>query len=180
MTDRDSNELATWESALKRRLPLWGHRNWIVVADSAYPAQSNPGIETITTGVDHMYLLKVTLDALTNCKHVKPNIYLDSEFKFVTEQDAPGITRFRESLVRLLGGRDRTVIPHEQIITKLDDSAQLFRILILKSTMTIPYSSVFLELDCGYWNSQAEGRLREAMTRTRSRDDEQEELTKTF
>jgi hypothetical protein len=161
LTDRDSNELATWESALKRRLPLWGHRNWIVVADSAYPAQSNPGIETITTGVDHMYLLKVTLDALTNCKHVKPNIYLDSEFKFVTEQDAPGITRFRESLVRLLGG------------------AQLFRILILKSTMTIPYSSVFLELDCGYWNSQAEGRLREAMTRTRSRDDEQEELTKT-
>jgi len=31
-------------------LPLFGHRNWIVVADSAYPAHSMPGIETIVSG----------------------------------------------------------------------------------------------------------------------------------
>jgi hypothetical protein len=29
--------------------------------------------------------------------------------------------------------------------------------------MTIPYTSVFFELDCGYWNAEAEVRLRQAM-----------------
>jgi hypothetical protein len=29
--------------------------------------------------------------------------------------------------------------------------------------MTIPYTSVFFELDCGYWNAAAEQRLRKAI-----------------
>jgi len=33
----------------------------------------------------------------------------------------------------------------------------------LKTNMTIPYTSVFFELDCGYWHPGAEERLREAM-----------------
>ena len=39
--------LSGWEQLLEERLPLFGHRNWIVVADAAYPAQCRPGIETI-------------------------------------------------------------------------------------------------------------------------------------
>src|SRR5665213_988847 len=35
-----------WTMVLDERLPLYGHRNWIVIADSAYPLQSAPGIET--------------------------------------------------------------------------------------------------------------------------------------
>ncbi|MDE3198919.1 MAG: hypothetical protein KGN84_21400 [Acidobacteriota bacterium] len=27
----------SWRATLEERLPLYGHRNWIVVADSAYP-----------------------------------------------------------------------------------------------------------------------------------------------
>ena len=38
---------SNWEEVLKDRLQLYGHRNWLVIADSAYPAQSRPGIETI-------------------------------------------------------------------------------------------------------------------------------------
>jgi hypothetical protein len=30
--------------------------------------------------------------------------------------------------------------------------------------MTIPYTSVFFELDCGYWSAAAEQRLRKAMS----------------
>ena len=29
--------------------------------------------------------------------------------------------------------------------------------------MTIPYTSIFFELDCGYWSAEAEQRLREAI-----------------
>jgi hypothetical protein len=45
----------------------------------------------------------------------------------------------------------------------LDRAAGLFRVLIVKTNMTIPYTSVFLELDCAYWNADAEKRLRSAI-----------------
>ena len=32
-----------WQTKLKKELPLLGHRNWIVIADSAYPWQTAPG-----------------------------------------------------------------------------------------------------------------------------------------
>lgn len=165
MIERQSDRMDQWEQTLRRQLPLLGHRNWIVVADSAYPAQANLGIETIATAADHLEVLKATLDAIEKSRHVRPNIYLDAEFKLVTEQDGPGVTRFRQKLVRLIGNRELQVLPHDQIIARLDESAKLFRILILKSTLAIPYTSVFLELDCGYWTPDAEERLRLAMSR---------------
>ena len=33
-----------WRDKLTQNLSVMGHRNWIVVADSAYPAQNRPGI----------------------------------------------------------------------------------------------------------------------------------------
>jgi hypothetical protein len=44
---------AGWKKDLSEQLPLLGHRNWVVVADSAYPLQTAPGIETIYVGGDH-------------------------------------------------------------------------------------------------------------------------------
>jgi L-fucose mutarotase/ribose pyranase (RbsD/FucU family) len=152
-----------WKSELSNLLPLFGHRNWIVVADSAYPAQSKPGIETIAAGEDQMRVVRKVLDAITACNHIRANVYADKELAFVAENDAPGITEYRRQLDAALYGARVNRIPHEQIIQKLDQSAQVFRILIVKSDMTIPYTSVFFELDCGYWNAEAEERLRQAM-----------------
>lgn len=160
-TDPESG--GNWKSTLYKVLPLWGHRNWIVVADSAYPAQSNPGIETIATGADHLDLLNVALSAIDSTKHVRPKICLDRELQLVSEQDARGITNYRRALGHLLAGRESESLPHEQIIAKLDECASLFRTLILKSTLTLPYTSVFLELDCGYWSPEAEQRLRRSV-----------------
>jgi len=36
-------------------------------------------------------------------------------------------------------------------------------VLVLKTRMAIPYTSVFLQLDCQYWSADSEARLREAM-----------------
>lgn len=152
----------SWEQRLEHLLPVFGHRNWIVVADSAYPAQSNPGIETISTGEDHLRLLGKVLDAIAAHQHVRANVYTDAELKHVPENDAPGVTELRAGLDRLIGNNAH-LLEHEQIIAKLDESARLFNILILKSTLTIPYTSVFLELDCGYWNANAEKRLRDSI-----------------
>jgi L-fucose mutarotase/ribose pyranase (RbsD/FucU family) len=154
---------ADWECRLTALLPLFGHRNWIVVADAAYPAQSNAGIETILAGAEQLQVIRTVLDAVAASKHIRANIYLDRELEFVSEKDAAGVASYREQLVALLNGLELLQLPHEQIITRLDQSAQLFRILIIKTELTIPYTSVFFELDCGYWDAQAEERLRLAI-----------------
>jgi len=63
----------------------------------------------------------------------------------------------------VLYGATVSHIPHERIIHELDQCARLFKILVIKTGMTIPYTSVFFELDCGYWNAEAEERVRQAM-----------------
>ena len=154
---------ADWECRLTALLPLFGHRNWIAVADAAYPAQSNGGIETILAGAEHLQVIRTVLDAIAASKHIRANIYLDRELEFVSEIDAKGVASYREQLVALLDGLELHRLPHEQIIARLDQSAQLFRIFIIKTELTIPYTSVFFELDCGYWNAEAEERLRVAI-----------------
>jgi len=159
---------SNWEEVLQHRLRLYGHRNWIVIADSAYPAQSSLGIETIVADEEQTTVLDRALAILRASKHIKPTIYLDEELGFVSEEDAQGVIPYREQLASLLRGYDARSLPHEEIISKLDRAGEMFRVLIVKTDMRIPYTSVFFELDCGYWNAEAETRLRSAM-RSRSR-----------
>jgi hypothetical protein len=157
---------ADWRETLAQRARLYGHRNWIVIADSAYPAQSRDGIETIVTNTDQIEVVRQVLATLGGMKHVTPTVYTDAELPAVAERDAPGITQYRKELTELLGKRPVNVIPHEQVIAKLDKAGETFRVLILKTTLTVPYTSVFLQLDCAYWNADAEKRLRDSMKAT--------------
>lgn len=152
-----------WELEVNRRLSLFGHRNWIVIADAAFPAQSKPEIETIVANTDQIQVVGRILKIIAVCKHIRANIYTDLELGFVEEHDAPGVTEYRQQLRALLNGESSTQLAHVQIIDKLDQCAQVFKILVVKTASMIPYTSVFIELDCGYWNTEAEKRLREAM-----------------
>jgi hypothetical protein len=152
--------LPDWEHTIEERMPLFGHRNWLVVADAAYPAQSRPGIETILSGESQKATLETLLAHLRTCRHVRPIVYVDRELEFVDEKDAPGVGSYLQWLQTTLKGLTVNYTPHEEIIAKLDRAAQMFSILIIKSTMAIPYTSVFIELDCGYWDADSEARLR--------------------
>jgi hypothetical protein len=156
-------ESTSWRRQFNKQLPVMGHRNFIVVADSAYPQQSNPGIETIFTGQGQLETVIEVLAAIEAAPHVRPVVYVDAELASVAEADAPGIGEYRKSLDKALAGMDVQRLGHEDIIRKLDASAELFNVLILKTDMVLPYTSVFIELDCGYWNPQAEQRLRKAL-----------------
>ncbi len=129
---------------------------------AAYPAQSHSAIETVYAGADQIAVLGKVLAALRGSPHVKPIIHADRELSFVAEKDAPGISVYREKLSALVGAEVKYT-PHEEIISVLDRAAGLFRVLIIKTNMTVPYTSVFLELDCAYWNADAEKRLRAAI-----------------
>ncbi len=152
-----------WREQLETQLPVLGHRNWIVVADSAYPAQSAPGIQTIYTGETQIRTVSEVLAAIDRAAHVQPIVYLDAELTDVPEADAPGVTDFLMELDILLGDRTVRRLPHMEIIEKLDESAKLFNVLILKTDLTIPYTSVFINLDCGYWGEEKEKRMRDAV-----------------
>jgi len=153
-----------WKKQLTDQLPLLGHRNWIVIADSAYPWQTAPGIETVYTGAEQLEVVKAVLEALSKTAHVKPIIYTDAEMPFVTEADASGIGAYRKALGELLKKQGNVQsLPHEKIIAKLDEAGKTFHVLLLKTRLAIPYTSVFLQLDCAYWNADAEKRLRDAM-----------------
>jgi hypothetical protein len=165
-SDRGASD---WEHTLRACLPLYGHRNWIVVADSAYPAQSKAGIETVVADADQVDVVRRVVEAIDACRHVRANVYLDTELDFVTEDDAPGITEYQRQLDTALCGASAKHMLHEEIIGKLDRCAQVFRILVLKTSLALPYTSVFFELDCGYWNAEAEKRLREAMVEADSK-----------
>jgi len=160
---------ANWQNNLEAKLPIMGHRNWIVIADSAYPAQSRSGIETIATGADQIEVVKQVLKAVDKSGHIRANVYLDAEMKFVSETDAPGIAAYRNRLSEVLADRSVNVLPHEKLIADLDQAAKTFRVVILKTNLTLPYTSVFLQLDCGYWNAQAEQKMRDAMRQAADR-----------
>jgi L-fucose mutarotase/ribose pyranase (RbsD/FucU family) len=163
MKAADTQVPQSWQQIVAERLPLYGHRNWIVIADSAYPAQSRAGIETVVSGAEQTDVLKQVLSALAASRHIRPIVYTDRELRFVPEQDAPGIGNYRQQLNALLKGMAVQLLPHEEIISKLDQAGQTFRVLIIKTNLTIPYTSVFLQLDCAYWSAEAEQKLRGAM-----------------
>ncbi len=152
-----------WMDTLAGYLPALGHRNWIVVADSAFPLQISPGIETIVTGEDHFTVLAKVLQAVDGAKHIRPKIWLDKELGFVTEDLAPGADEARRRLDEALMGRGAAPVLHEELIAKLDQAGRAFKIVMVKTTLAVPYTSVFLELDCGYWPSENEAKMREKM-----------------
>lgn len=154
-----------WQKLVSERLPEYGHRNWIVVADSAYPAQSKPGIETVVVNADQMTVLRGLMQTLAHAKHVSPIAYTDQELQFLEDKETPGVEVFRQQLNALLANKPHEQLPHEQIIGKLDQTSQTFKVLILKTNSALPYTSVFLQLDCAYWGPDAEKRLRDRIAK---------------
>jgi hypothetical protein len=152
-----------WRRVVAERLPLYGHRNWIVVADSAYPAQSAPGIETIVAEAEQAEVLQHVVARISNSKHVRPLVYTDLELSYLTETDTPGVDSYRELLSGLFPDPKPLLLPHEQIIANLAKTSQNFQVLIIKTRMTIPYTTVFFQLDCAYWTAEAERKLRSQM-----------------
>lgn len=145
------------------RLPALGHRNWIVIADSAYPLQTSPGIETITVKDTQIEAVKQVLAILKKAKHVRPSIFLDAELTYVPDKHSPGISDFRKKLDAALRGQPVQRVPHEEIIAKLDEAGKTFKVLLIKTPHIQPYTSVFIQLECGYWSDAAEKEMRNAM-----------------
>ncbi len=152
-----------WQNRVSQSMPLLGHRNWILIVDSAYPLQSSPGVETIETNASQLDVLRYVLDAINSSIHVRPLLYMDKELPFVSDDDARGASAYRTQVAQILRNYPIESMLHEQVIAQIDETSKQFHVLVLKTTMTIPYSSVFIRLDCKYWSADAEKRMRARM-----------------
>ncbi len=153
-----------WRDALAQQLPLLGHRNWILVVDSAYPDQVGPGIETWETGADMLPALKEVLTQIQGSIHVAPIIYLDAELPYVPDSEAPGVSNYRNQLTSLLGDLEVHHRLHQDLLNQMAKDSQQYHVLILKTRLAIPYTSVFIHLDCKYWTEDNERGLRDSMS----------------
>ena len=49
------------------------------------------------------------------------------------------------------------------MMSKIDKAGKTFRILFIKTSETIPYTRVYMRLDCGYMSDEVERKIRTAM-----------------
>ncbi len=154
-----------WRRQFDQTLPLLGHRNWIVIADKALPQQNAVGIEYINTNEKLLPVLKYVMEQVNASVHVRPIIYRDKELAFITNDQAKGVKEFSDATQKLFGVQPVQTILHDSVFTKLDAASKFFKVLVLKTNETIPYTSVFLQLDCAYWNAEKEKQMRDSMNK---------------
>lgn len=163
INEQASTKTPDWKSQLQAKLPMLGHRNWILVVDQAFPEQNAAGMEYIYANENLLPVLKEVLTQVNSSTHIKPIIYQDKELSFITENQAKGVKEFVTGAKAILGSQKVETLLHDDVFKKLDAESKLFKVLVIKTKETIPYTSVFLQLDCSYWNGVKEQQLREAM-----------------
>lgn len=154
-----------WHGAVDHQVAQLGYRNWIVIAEASFPAQSRPGVHQVTAPVEIPEALDYVLYALGQTEDVHAQAYVTRELRSVENDYAPGIDNFRKRLKDSLHGREATELDQQSLLTLLEDANRSFDVLVIRTQSALPYSSVFLELQPGYWSVESEARLRERIER---------------
>lgn len=156
-----------WTDKIREILPVFGHRNWILIVDKAFPLQNTAGMTYVDTGSDLPDVLTFVMNEVKSASHIRPVVYLDKELSFMNDKLCPGVENLRERILAVLddceAGNPRQIL-HEEVFGKLGKAADMFGVLVLKTECLMPYTSVFIELDCGYWPADNEKSLRKKMS----------------
>jgi D-ribose pyranose/furanose isomerase RbsD len=161
------NQGNNWRGALAAQTAQLGYRNWIVVAEASFPAHSRPGVRQINANEEIPVVVDEVLRTLEQTEHVTPRIYVSREMRVVENDYAPGIDEFRKQLQGAMHAHETTELEQQSLMTLMEDTTKSFEILVIRTTTALPYTSVFMELQPGYWNADSESRLREQLERQR-------------
>lgn len=157
-----SEQSKTWEVQLAEKMPLLGHRNWIVITDMAYPLQSGNGIVTLFADESYTEVLRKVKAQIDAAPHVFAHVYHDRELDFITEAMMPGVDSLRAEMAQICGSEAQSVA-HEDLLKRMDEAGKLYNIVIIKTPLTMAYTSTFFELDCAYWNGEKQDALNKAL-----------------
>jgi L-fucose mutarotase/ribose pyranase (RbsD/FucU family) len=156
-------EPSPWGPVLDSELRAMGYRNWIVVGDSAFPIHSRRGVRTLLIDGEIPEVLEGVLQSLENAQKVSPRIYTGRELRHVPNDKAPGVENYRKALEKAMHGHPVREMDYRSLSTILEDSSKSFAVLVLKTKTSLPYSSVFIELDTAYWDGESEREMRNKM-----------------
>ncbi|MEO5917495.1 MAG: RbsD/FucU domain-containing protein [Luteolibacter sp.] len=159
---------SSWQTAVQRQVGQLGYRNWIVIAEASFPAHSKPGIRQVNAPVEVPEALDYVLKTLEQTENVRPQIYVSRELRSMENDFAPGIDELRKKLQGSLHGHETTELDQQSLLTLLEDASRSFDVLVIRTPTALPYSSVFLELQPGYWDVDSETRLRDRIERERT------------
>ncbi len=157
----------TWKVAVANQVDQLGYRNWIVIAEASLPAQNRPGIRQVTTHVESPEVLDYVLNTLEQTQRVRPQIFLTREQRALDNEYTPGIDEHRRHLTMALRSHETTELEQQSLLTLLEDASESFNVLVIRTPTALPYTSVFIELQPGYWDAESEARLRDRMSRER-------------
>lgn len=157
-----------WQAAVQRQAGQLGYRNWIVIAEASFPAHSRPGTRQVNAPVGIPEALDFVMRTLEQTENLRPQIYVPRELRSVENDFAPGIDELRKQLQESLHGHETTELDQQSLVTLLEDANRSFDVLVIRTTTALPYSSVFLELQPGYWDVDSEERLRQRIERERT------------
>lgn len=158
-----------YDEIAKRIAPL-GSRNWIVIAEASFPVYAGAGVETVTINAPAEEVFRDVLDILETEGRLQPRIWVSNELDNVTEDYAPGISKYRRALGKLLPGRFHYRLSNYIINRQVETAINTYRVLVVKTNTALPYSNVCIELDSGYWNSDSEAELRNRIEQMRQQD----------
>jgi D-ribose pyranose/furanose isomerase RbsD len=156
-----------WREELAIRASQLGYRNWIVIAEASFPAHNRPGIRQINAEEEIPVVLDEVLRTLERTEHVTPRIYVSRELSAVENDYAPGIDEFRKRLPNSMHAHETTELEQQSLLTLMEDTSKTFEVLVIRTNTALPYTSVFMELQPGYWNADSESALREKLERQR-------------
>ena len=154
---------------MNRQVSQLGYRNWVIVAEASFPAHNRPGFRQVTADVDVPVAVDYVLNSLERTQHVRPRVYLPREQRSVENDFAPGIDEMRKKIRASLHGHESTELEQQSLLTLLEDASRSFDVLVIRTHTALPYSSVFLELQPGYWDADSESRLRDRIRDERMR-----------
>lgn len=155
-----------WKRTVRHELSFLGANNWVVVAEASFPIHSRRGLRVISIDAEIPDLVDGIEQVMEERHHVKPRIYVTSEIGHVKYDYAPGIKHYRKELKTALHGRETISLDNDMLLRMLKDTSKTYRVLVIKSRTALPYSSVFMELGSGYWDSESESVLRDDMERS--------------
>lgn len=149
-----------WKAQIQNEISAMGAQNWIIIAEPAYPAPSKSGVISLIVDRSTPEVTSAVLNAIESQGHVTPKIFVTRESSNLSESYAPGIKRYRNQLKTALGGRNSIELPNEALQLSVEDASNSFKTLVIKTQTALPYSSIYMELECGYWDGESETALR--------------------
>jgi D-ribose pyranose/furanose isomerase RbsD len=154
-----------WQDAVDRHARQLGSRNWIVITEASFPALNRGGISKVEANAEVPAALEYVLNSIDQTQHVKPNIYLTRELRSMDNNSAPGIDDLRKKIKESLHEIETIELPQDSLMTLMTDANRSFEILVIRTTSAMPYGNIFIELQPGYWDAEAEQQLRNRIER---------------